>query len=124
MRQSVRLALLFASIVSCASPARADLAGFPEQPPRLTVAQHQVLKSNPDLAVLAETVPWAVRQALSIIARVPKDAQTSGWDVNAADAKIVGRNPALATIHQASPEAAAELLALIREAASSRKGDD
>src|SRR5690606_22349462 len=103
-----------------------DLVGFPEQPPPLTAVEHRMLESNPDLARLADSAPWMVQRALSILAVAPKGATTSGWAdaLNAADAIIVGRNPALVTIQQASPEAAAELLALIRAAGTGRKGDD
>jgi hypothetical protein len=124
MQRSASFALLFAAFVSCAWPAHADLAGVPEQPPPLTAVEREMLASNPDLEGLAESAPWMVRRALSILAVAPKDAQISGWTdpLNAADARIVGRNPALVTIQQASPEAAAELLALIRAAGTGRKG--
>lgn len=116
-------ALILATVIAMTPDgARADLVGVPIRPPPLDAAEQQILELNPDLALLAESAPWVLRRALTNFANAPKDmGEPAGWgiEVGPAESRLLGRNPALQVIYQASPEAAAELLALIRTAAGS-----
>ena len=118
---------VFALVLSFAS-AQADLVGRPATPPPLTPAEQAVVLANPVLARLADSNPWVVRAALDDLAA----AQRSGAGerdvrgelnmLGASDAELVSSNPALRKILQASPEAAVDLLALIRAAAGKGSG--
>lgn len=112
--------ILAALVVMAPVAARADLAGAPAQPPPLQLAEQQVLEANPDLAAIAGTAPWALRRVLSHLSAAPRDMNGPAlWrdETDPENSRLLGRNPALQVIYQASPEAAAELLALIRTAA-------
>lgn len=115
-------AIILATVIAMTpATARADLLGSPAQPPPLDAAELHILEENPDLAPLAEAAPWALRRALTSLAGASRDmggAIGVPEGISGEDVQLFGRNPALVVIHQASPEAAAELLALIRAAGS------
>jgi hypothetical protein len=105
-------------------PALADLASRPPSPPALDSGQQAVVANNPDLATLGETSPWTLRTVLARIAESPRIKGSPSADLaplNSADAAFMDRNPALLNVYQASPEAAADLLALIKAAGGGSK---
>jgi hypothetical protein len=119
--------LALATVVACAavSSARADLAGNPGTPPALTQADADVLAANPDLAGLEEANPWTLRVVLSTIAaaragQLPSTNSTKGV-LDATDSALVARNPGLRDVYRGAPDAAVDLLALIRAAGGKGK---
>lgn len=120
--RKVAAALGAAAILAVsAMPVQADLVGVPAEPPALSESEQTTLAQNPDLAALAAVNPWALRLVLNALASPP--APTRSKDVlrlDPADVALLNANPALAQFSSASPEAAAELLALIRSAGRPR----
>lgn len=87
----------------------------------LTDAEQAMIADNPALQGLDAAV---LRQALDLIAAALKEERTGRGGLGGLereDVEILGRNPALLQVWQSSPEASADLLALIRAAAGSGK---
>ena len=87
----------------------------------LTDAEQAMIADNPALQGLE---PAVLRQALDLIAAALKEERTGRGGLGGLereDVEILGRNPALLQVWQSSPEASADLLALIRAAAGSGK---
>lgn len=117
IHRSATFALVIA--VALAQPAAADILGFPAAPAPLTTVQAAVVEANPDLKSLSESAPWLLRSVLTKIETptAPNGTSKSGLeDLGSTDLEILARNPALLQVWTASPEAAAELLALIKAA--------
>lgn len=117
IHRSAALAIVVA--LALAQPVAADIVGFPAAPAPLTAAQAAVVEANPDLKGLSDSAPWLLRSVLAKIETptAPNGTSKSGLDdLNSTDLEILERNPALLQVWNASPEAAAELLALIKAA--------
>jgi hypothetical protein len=124
MQQRHKLFLIALLAVTLLLPvqAHADLLGSPSAPPALTAAQQQLVSQNPGLADLEKRNPWLLRSVLHALNRSPRDAYGGTYDFDGLGSHEIGvlnRNPALLQIWSASPEAAADLLALIKAASSS-----
>jgi hypothetical protein len=88
----------------------------------LTEAEQVTVADNPALQELGDSA--VLRQALDLIAAALKEARTGRGglgELEREDVELLGRNPALLQVWQSSPEASADLLALIRAAAGSGK---
>lgn len=86
----------------------------------LTPAEIAMIEQNPALAELAANAPDLLSQALEIIARAaaePSNGQRGVEGLDAVDAQLLSENPALLQVWHSSPEASADLLALIKSAA-------
>lgn len=107
------------------SPARGDLGGLPARPPALSAGEMGVLADNPDLASLNDTSPWTLRAVLDALASLPPGAAGNADPdrIKGMDRQLLDRNSALTRIYRASPEAALELLALIKAAGGGKKGE-
>jgi hypothetical protein len=114
--------LLLAALFCTADAARADLVGQPAHPPQLSAVEAAMLERNPALQPLATEAPWALRTVLNALAQSRRGGVSSSTDMsglNRDDAAVLNQNPALREVWRSSPEAAADLLALIRAAAAS-----
>lgn len=116
--------IFFACAISIAGSAVA-LGGFVLAYPLVPdgAKLQAVLSENPDLEALEKTWPWLVRSTLAEAARsgeVPKGGGPSLDGLDDASISLLQRNPALMQVYQASPDAAAELLALIKAAAGGK----
>ena len=88
----------------------------------LTDAEQAMIADNPALQELGDSA--VLRQALDLIAAALKQERTGRGGLGGLereDVELLGRNPALLQVWQSSPEASADLLALIRAAAGSGK---
>ncbi len=86
----------------------------------LTREEIRLLAENPALANLAADDPDLLKQAFEIIAgaaKVPSNDQRGVEGLDPVDAGLLGENPALLQVWHSSPEASADLLALIKSAA-------
>ncbi|MGY2995043.1 hypothetical protein ACVWWD_003850 [Mesorhizobium sp. URHB0026] len=124
------LVVVLALICATLAPAHADLVGSMTSPPALTDAERETVAANPVLAHMEERHPWLLRMALNEVADAAadrlslKDASTAPAVPRSADdyeMRIIQSNPGLESIWRSSPEAAVDLLALIR-AAGGKKG--
>jgi hypothetical protein len=102
-------------------PAAANLTGLPAVPPPLTATEHDILAHNPDLSALAADHPWVLRAVLDELAAPPIAGSKATISIDADEMVILRTNPALMVVYNAAPDAAADLLALIRSAAGKGK---
>jgi hypothetical protein len=119
------LVLLVITPIVALDRANADLIGSLEGAQTLTADQMAILDKNPDLEALEGDNPDIVRAVLGKLTALR--AERSGADetisrgsldtLTVDDVQLLGRNPALLEIWRAAPEAAVDLLALIRAAA-------
>jgi hypothetical protein len=103
-------------------PARAEMAVVAEV--KLSPEEQVLIEQNPALAELAEVAPQALREVLDgIAAALANPSGTRGGldELDGADVKVLGQNPALLQVWRSSPEASADLLSLIRTAAGGGK---
>jgi hypothetical protein len=103
-------------------PVRAEMAVVAEV--KLSPEEQVLIEQNPALAELAEVAPQALREVLDgIAAALANPSGTRGGldELDGADVKVLGQNPALLQVWRSSPEASADLLSLIRTAAGGGK---
>ncbi|WP_423066944.1 hypothetical protein [Devosia sp. CN2-171] len=99
------------------------VAAPPTLAAELTSEQTTMLERNPALAALAANAPM-LQQAFQLIARAaaePSGSQRGVEGLDAVDAQLLSENPALLQVWHSSPEASADLLALIKSAAGGGK---
>lgn len=124
--------LIVALTFICATlaPAHADLVGSMTSPPALTDAERETIAANSVLSNLEQRHPWVLRMALNEIADAAADRlsledgsnpQVAPRSADDYEMRIIQSNPGLESIWRSSPEAAVDLLALIR-AAGGKKG--
>ena len=90
----------------------------------LTDVEQALVEENPILQDLAAASPENLREALDLIAAALEERHSSRGGLTALDRDIAptfDRNPVLLQVWQSSPEASADLLALIRTAAGGGK---
>ncbi len=121
-----QLALAFAIVLAAFSlagtPALAETTAAASPQIVLTDAEQAMVADNPALQQLSDGA--VLRQALDLIAAALKEERTGRGGLGGLereDVELLGRNPALLQVWQSSPEASADLLALIRAAAGSGK---
>lgn len=98
----------------------AGLLAAPAHALDLTREQLTLLAQNPALAEMAAETPDALPQAFELIteaAKTPPNGERGFEGLDPMDAQLLGDNPALLQVWQSSPEASADLLALIKSAA-------
>jgi hypothetical protein len=86
----------------------------------LTREELTLLAQNPALAELAAEAPDALTQVFEMIVeagKTPPNDKRGFEGLDPVDAQLLGDNPALLQVWQSSPEASADLLALIKSAA-------
>ena len=114
------LAIVIVGLAGAPASAETVVAASPEIV--LTDAEQAMIADNPALQELSDSV--VLRQALDLIAAALKEERTGRGGLGGLereDVELLGRNPALLQVWQSSPEASADLLALIRAAAGSGK---
>ena len=123
MVQSRRAVLAAALAVFVPGPAGADLVGRRES--RAAVAgksDDMLIAANPTLGWLAREDPAVLREVL-IRLRAPVPSHRRGLTKDrpepepSAESAVLAENPDLADLYRESPEAALDVLRLIREAA-------
>lgn len=100
------------------------VAAPPTLAAELTSEQTTMLERNPALAALAANAPDMLQQAFQLIARAaaePSGSQRGVEGLDAVDAQLLSENPTLLQVWHSSPEASADLLALIKSAAGGGK---
>jgi len=103
-------------LAALAAPAEAGLMGVPATPPPLSSAELSLVAANPLLAQLQADNPWVLRAALAGLEAPASGDAKGSLTLGPDDLALIGANPAFADMYRASPEAAADLLALIRTA--------
>jgi hypothetical protein len=120
--KQLMLAIAIVIVGLAGAPASAETAVAASPEIVLTDAEQAMIADNPALQELSDSV--VLRQALDLIAAALKQERTGRGGLGGLereDVELLGRNPALLQVWQSSPEASADLLALIRAAAGSGK---
>lgn len=120
--KQLMLAIAVVIVGLAGAPASAETAVAASPEIVLTDAEQAMIADNPALQELGDSV--VLRQALDLIAAALKQERTGRGGLGGLereDVELLGRNPALLQVWQSSPEASADLLALIRAAAGSGK---
>ena len=120
--KQLMLAIAIVIVGLAGAPASAETAVAASPEIVLTDAEQAMIADNPALQELSDSV--VLRQALDLIAAALKEERTGRGGLGGLereDVELLGRNPALLQVWQSSPEASADLLALIRAAAGSGK---
>ena len=119
LRQYVLAVLVSASMLFAGSaPVLAETAA----PVALTEEEQEIVADNPALQELGDAE--TLRAVLDFIAAALKEERTGRGGLGGLereDVELLGRIPVLLQVWQSSPEASADLLALIRAAAGSGK---
>jgi len=120
--KQLMLAIAIVIVGLAGAPASAETAVAASPEIVLTDGEQAMIADNPALQELGDSA--VLRQALDLIAAALKEERTGRGGLGGLereDVELLGRNPALLQVWQSSPEASADLLALIRAAAGSGK---
>lgn len=122
-RSSLARAMMLAALMNLAVPAGSASAQETTVSAPLSAVEQSILDDNPAIAQLASD-PTLLRAVLDrIAAAISNPANTRGGleQVDADTLRLFGQNPVLLQVWRSSPEASADLLALIRTAAGTDK---
>jgi hypothetical protein len=112
------------ALAASIAPAFADLVGSPATAPPLSATERALVAANPALADIESRDAWVLRTALDDIDAAARgtlaEPRGSFVGLDPADADTIGKNPALLEVYRSAPEAAVDLLALIRAAGGKR----
>lgn len=109
-------------VFASATGTLADLRGVPDRPPLFTAEELALLETNPALADVAWTNPFLVRTLLDDLERANAADQEPGMleQIDDAGKSLIEANPALDRGLRSSPEAALDLIKIIKEAAKKK----